>query len=67
VFTRLGCLPGEYCIEIDKNVKPVQRQPRRVAVPLKLELKKKIAELEQRKVIAKVTKSTEWINSMVAV
>ena len=55
VFSGLGCIPGEYYIEIDKSVKPVQHQPRRVAVSLKSELRKKIAELEQRQlVIAKV-------------
>ena len=67
VFSGLGCLPGEYCIEIDKSIKPVQRQPHRVAVPLKSELKKKIEELEQRQVLAKVTKPSDWISSMVAI
>ena len=28
VFSRLGRLPGEYKIQIDKNVKPVQNKPR---------------------------------------
>lgn len=67
VFSGLGCIPGEYYIEIDKSVKPVQHQPRRVAVSLKSELRKKIAELEQRQVMAKVTRSTDWISSMIAV
>ena len=67
VFSGLGCLPGEYCIEIDKSIKPVQHQPRRVAVPLKSELKKKIEELEQKQVLAKVTKPSDWISSMVAI
>ena len=67
MFSGLGCLPGEYCIEIDKSIKPVQHQPRRVAVPLKSELKKKIEELEQKQVLAKVTKPSNWISSMVAI
>lgn len=33
VFTGLGCLPGEYHLEIDKSVKPIQHQPCRVAAP----------------------------------
>ncbi|XP_035690003.1 uncharacterized protein K02A2.6-like [Branchiostoma floridae] len=67
VFEGLGCLPGEYHIEIDKEAKPVQHLPRRVPVPLKAELKKKIDELEKKQVIARVTKPTEWISSMVVV
>ena len=67
VFTGLGCLPGEYHMEIDDTVKPVQHQPRRVAVALKPELQKKIDELERKGVLAKVTTPTDWISSMVAV
>ena len=67
VFTALGCLPGEYHMEIDDTVKPVQHQPRRVAVALKPELQKKIDELERKGVLAKVTTPTDWISSMVAV
>lgn len=39
VFTGLGCLPGEYHIEIDPDIRPVQHTPRRVPVPLKAKLK----------------------------
>ena len=67
VFTGLGYLPGEYHMEIDDTVKPVQHQPRRVAVALKPELQKKIDELERKGVLAKVTTPTDWISSMVAV
>ena len=67
VFTGLGCLPGEYHMEIDDTVKPVQHQPRRVAVALKPELQKKIDELERKGVLAKVTTPTDWISSIVAV
>jgi hypothetical protein len=67
VFKGLGTLPGEYHMDIDTKVKAVQAQPRRVAVALKSELKKEIEEMERRGVIAKVTTSTEWISSMVAV
>ncbi|CAB4034914.1 Hypothetical predicted protein, partial [Paramuricea clavata] len=67
VFNGLGTFPGEYHMDIDTKVKAVQAQPRRVAVALKSELKKEIEEMERRGVIAKVTTSTEWISSMVAV
>ena len=39
VFAGLGCLPGEYHIEVDPAIKPVQHGPRRVPVPLKSRLK----------------------------
>lgn len=67
VFEGLGKLPGEYHIETDTNVKPVQNNPRRVPIPLKEELKKKIEELEKLGIIAKVSEPTQWISSMVAV
>lgn len=67
VFTGLGALPGEYHMEIDTSIKPVQAQPRRVAVALKPELKKEIEALEKKQVIAKVTTPSDWISSMVAV
>ena len=66
-YAGLGCLPGEYHMEIDDTVKPVQHQPRRVAVALKPELQKKIDELERKGVLAKVTTPTDWISSTVVV
>ena len=32
VFEGLGCLPGEYHLEVDPNITPVKHTPRRVAV-----------------------------------
>uniref|UniRef100_A0ABM0MBB2 Uncharacterized protein K02A2.6-like n=1 Tax=Saccoglossus kowalevskii TaxID=10224 RepID=A0ABM0MBB2_SACKO len=67
VFEGLGCLPGEYKIEIDSTIKPVQHVPRRVPIPLKAKLKAKINEMERKGIIKKVTKSTDWISSIVVV
>ncbi|XP_077985293.1 uncharacterized protein LOC144439935 [Glandiceps talaboti] len=67
VFTGQGCLPGEYHIQIDSTVQPVQHAPRRVPVPLKEKLKTKIDEMEKQGIIAKVTEPTDWISSLVAV
>ena len=47
VFEGLGCLPGEYHLELDPNVTPVKHTPRKVAIPLKAELKAHIEELEK--------------------
>ena len=67
VFSGLGKLPGTYHIDLDPNVKAVQENPRRVPIPVKDELKRKINELEAMSVIAKVTKPTPWISNMVVV
>ena len=67
VFTGLGCLPGEYHIEIDPSIRPVQHTPRRVPVPLKAKLKEKIDEMEKEGIIIQETKPTDWISSLVAV
>jgi hypothetical protein len=67
VFTGLGCLPGEYHIDVDPNITPVQHAPRRVPVPLKEKLKVKIDELEAMGIIRRVKGHSDWISSLVAV
>ena len=67
VFAGLGCLPGEYHIEIDPNIRPVQHAPRHVPVPLKTKLKEKIDEMEKEGIIIQETKPTDGISSLVAV
>ena len=52
---------------MDPNAKAVQENPRRVPIPVKDELKRKINELEAMSVTAKVTKLTPWISNMVVV
>ena len=41
VFTAPGQFPGEYHIEVDQTLRPVQHQPWCVVVALKVELKEK--------------------------
>ena len=67
VFSKLRRLPEEYKIQIDKNVKPVQNNPHRVPLPLKMELKQKLEELVEQGVKAWVTEPTPWINNIVAI
>ena len=67
VSSGLGCLPGEYHIEIDPNIRPVQHTPRSVPVPLKAKLKEKIDEMEKEGIIIQESKPTDWISSLVAV
>lgn len=41
VFEGLGCMPGEYKIELDSSIKPVVHAPRKMPVALKDNIKKK--------------------------
>ena len=56
VFSGLRKLPGTYHIDMDPNAKAVQENPRRVPIPVKDELKRKIDELETMGVIRKPNK-----------
>ena len=67
VFEGLGCLPGEYHLEINPDVEPVKHTPRKITIPLKAELKAHIEGLEKMGVLKKVTEPTKWISSQVAV
>ena len=67
VFEGLGNLPGEYDIELYPSVTPVQHLPRRVPQAMKEDIRVKLDELTKRGIVTKVSGSTDWINSMVAV
>jgi hypothetical protein len=67
VFTGLGCLEGEYHIDIDPSITPVQHTPRRVPVALRKSLQEKIDSMVEHHIIAKVTTPTDWISSLVTV
>ena len=67
VLEGLGCLAGDYHIEVDQSVRPVQHAPRRVPVLMKDKLHEMICELEARGIMKKVTEPTAWISSLVVV
>ena len=67
VFMGDGCLEGEYSLEIDDTVKPVQLPKRRVPVAMMKPLKAELQDLQRRGIIAPVECSTDWINGMVVV
>lgn len=67
VFTGLGCLDGEYHIEVDKSVPPVIHPPRKVPYSLQGKLKETLDRLEAQGVVARVEKPTDWVNSLVIV
>ena len=58
-FNDLGCLPEEYHINIDSDVKPVVHPARRVSFTLKAKLKAKLQRVVSLDVIAKVDKLTD--------
>ena len=67
VFGELGCLPGEYHINIDETVRPVVHPPRRVPFALRHKLKAELKRLVSLNVIEKVDHPTDWVNSIVLV
>ena len=66
-FSGLGCLSGQYHIDVDETFPPVQHAPQRVLVALNKELKNYLEMLVVQNVITPVKTPTKWINSMVAV
>ena len=67
VFEGLGCLPGEYDIALDETIPPVQNRPRRIALSMQEDVKKKIDALEMQGIIARVDTPTKWISNMLAI
>jgi len=67
VFQGLGCLPGYYHIEVDPDVRPVQHMLLMVPVAIQQELRQRLQELVNMKVLSPVKEPTKWINSMVIV
>ena len=65
VFSGLGCMKGEYHIEVDVSVQPIIHPPRRTPYSLLEKLKAKLQELEEKDVDQKVARPTRWVNSFV--
>ena len=67
LFKGLGSLPGDYDMDIDKSVPSTKHPARRISVPIKKEVKKKLDELEKKKVIKRVPKPTDWTSNLLVV
>ena len=65
--SRYRQLQGEYHINIDKSVEPVQHTPHKVPVVLRSKVKEALDGLVHQDIIAQVTHRTPWISSMVVV
>lgn len=64
VFEGIGCMPGEYKIEIDSSITPVVHAPRKVPVALRDSIKQKLDAMVNEGIIAKVEGPTDWVNSI---
>ena len=67
VFTGLGDLPGQVHIQLTPNAIPRIDACRRIPFPLQQQVKDELDRMEQMKVIEKVERPTQWVNSMVVV
>ncbi|XP_048000292.1 uncharacterized protein LOC125237342 [Leguminivora glycinivorella] len=67
VFIGMGCLPGEYKIRLREDARPVVHAPRKLPIALRDSVKKKLDEMLQQGVVAKVEGPTDWVNSMTVV
>ena len=67
VFQGIGCLPGEYDIELNKDVQPVVYPPRRVPVPKKETMKAELDQMVAHKIVTPVTEPTDLVCSVLAV
>lgn len=66
VFEGDGTFEGKLKLEIDEQIEPV-KIPKRVPIAIYEPLKKKLADLQRRGLVATVDRSTDWISSMVIV
>ncbi|GBN40363.1 Uncharacterized protein K02A2.6, partial [Araneus ventricosus] len=68
VFTGTGEFPDEpYHITLKDNAIPVIHPPRRVPQALQPKLKETLDKLEKEKIVSKVNKPTDWVQSLVIV
>ena len=67
VFQGVGCLPGEYNIQLDKEGHPMVHPPRRVPVPKKKAMKAELDKMVTNKIIVPLTVPTDWVSSVLAV
>lgn len=67
VFSGLGRIGNKCKIEIDERFKPVVHAQRKVPYALTTKLKEHLIQLEEKGVIKKVSKPTDWVSSLVIV
>ena len=60
---KIGCLPGEYDIELEEGVSPVQNCPRKIPHVMKAAVEEKLKSLEEYGVIARVDNCSACFSS----
>lgn len=65
VFEGLGCLPGEYNIQLKENAKPVIHPPRKIPFAQRRKVKKELERMVKDGVIEEVKEPSDWVNSIV--
>ena len=63
----IGLLPGEYEIDLDPEVTPVQLPARNVPEALRQPLKEELNRMMKLGIISPVTQATEWVHNLVYV
>ena len=67
IFTGVGCLEGNYSIQVGDSFRPVVHPPRKVPVPLRDTLKSELDKMVKNGILAKVTEPTSWVSSLAIV
>ncbi|XP_061729443.1 uncharacterized protein LOC133534338 [Cydia pomonella] len=67
VFHGIGCLPGEYKIQLKSDAVPVIHAPRKLPFAIKDAVKNKLLEMEAQGIIAKVEGPSDWVSSITVV
>ena len=67
VFEGLGCLAGDYRIQVKPDARPVVQPPRKAPVSLRDAIQEELARMTTDGAITPVTEPTAWVSSMVTV
>ncbi|MES9883587.1 MAG: RNase H-like domain-containing protein [Sedimenticola sp.] len=67
VFQGIGLFPGTCKLHLKPDAVPVINPPRRVPLAMKNRLKTELQVMEKNEVIARVTRPTDWVNSLVLI
>lgn len=67
IFTGIGCLPNQCCIQIDESVPPVVSATRKIPIKLRPRLKAELDNMEKLQIIKKEDGPTDWVSSIVVV
>jgi hypothetical protein len=67
MFEGIGCLPGEYHIDIKPDAVPRQCHDRKTPLSMRADLKEKLESYTEKGIITPVDYPTEWISNNVSV